>query len=293
MSEESKVCPFCGADNRVEDEWCKQCLTRFEPLLATTQPDEVSDEIPYRTGTRAIALVVVLAMVAAFSVAGLLSALRNAGRLSATAGQTVADERGFKFLDRDPRTGGPVRFNPCEPLHYVVNPDDAPSGGIDDIHEAARLAGETTGIEMVFDGMTDEASGRQRRIYQPDRYGERWAPVFIGWVAHTPGIFDEHDAGVAGTAYVQNSDGILVYVTGAVLLDASENLANGFAPGKTWGKVILHELGHVLGLDHVDNPAQVMHASLVSSPAVWGPGDLAGLRELGSLAGCLETPALP
>jgi hypothetical protein len=84
-----------------------------------------------------------------------------------------------------------------------------------------------------------------------------------------------------------------VYVTGSIVLNGADQLDNGFRPGKTWGKVVLHELGHVLGLDHVVDPAQVMHPSLVSSPAAWGAGDLAGLRLLGPDSGCLSVPEVP
>ena len=45
--------------------------------------------------------------------------------------------------------------------------------------------------------------------------------------------------------------------------------------------VIRHELGHVVGLDHVDDERELMHP--VGHPDVvgFGPGDLTGLAELG------------
>src|SRR5687767_7669253 len=48
-------------------------------------------------------------------------------------------ERGtdFAFLSRAP-SGEPVRWNPCDPIHYVVNASLAPTGSLDDVHEAIR-----------------------------------------------------------------------------------------------------------------------------------------------------------
>ncbi|MGJ9411746.1 matrixin family metalloprotease [Aeromicrobium sp. CF4.19] len=43
--------------------------------------------------------------------------------------------------------------------------------------------------------------------------------------------------------------------------------------------VLLHELAHLVGLDHVDDTDELMYPT--SGPLEWGPGDLAGLEALG------------
>ena len=252
---------------------------------------EEYEEPERSTLTRTIAVILIIALAVGFAGVNLITALRRDGAV--TTNEALEDARGFKFLALDPLTNTPVRYDPCSPLHYVVNPANAPFKGLEDIEGAIALTAEATGIRFVFDGTTDEPVNGDREIYQPERYGERWPPLLIGWMAHDSTIFDVEDVGVAGSAIEKNTGGRLVYVTGSVALNGSEHLANGFAPGKTWGKVVLHELGHVLGLGHVGDPAQVMHDSLLSSPAVWGAGDLAGLRELGAPAGCLEPPPVP
>lgn len=254
--------------------------------------DEPEEPYPARsTAVRTVALLLILAFGIAFAGANLISALRQDDAI--TPAEALADPRGFKFLSLDPATETPVRYDPCTSIPYVINPESAPAGGLKDIHQAVELTAAASGLSFVYEGETDEAVGGDRPPYQPDRYGRRWAPVLIGWMPHDSAIFEVDDVGVAGSAIVQNDAGRLVYVTGRIALNGAEQLANGFAPGKTWGKVILHELGHLVGLDHVPDPAQVMHSSLVSSPAIWGAGDEAGLRQLGSLAGCLEQPPLP
>lgn len=264
----------------------------YDGLHMDDDYDEYEEPYPTRSAAvRTVALLLILALGAAFAGVNLISALRRDDAI--TPGQALADPRGFKFLSLDPATQTPVRYDPCSPLAYVVNLANAPAGGLEDVHHAVELTAAATGLEFVYEGETNEPVDGTRPTYQPERYGARWPPVLIGWMPHDSAIFAIDDVGVAGSAIVRNDAGRLVYVTGSVVHNGAEQLANGFAPGKTWGKVVLHELGHLVGLDHVTDPAQVMHPSLVSSPALWGTGDEAGLRQLGSLGGCLEPPPVP
>lgn len=53
----------------------------------------------------------------------------------------------------------------------------------------------------------------------------------------------------------------------------------------------LHEIGHVVGLAHVSDPNQVMYDTVDYDDSYgFGAGDLAGLRQLGTEAGCLNPP---
>jgi predicted Zn-dependent protease len=58
------------------------------------------------------------------------------------------------------------------------------------------------------------------------------------------------------------------------------------------GALLLHELGHVVGLGHTPDSAQIMYPDLrPMSSAQYQPGDLGGLARLGATQGCLTVPA--
>lgn len=293
------TCPNCGAANRSDAQWCARCLTRLDVNADeknfTDDIDEdefyeegIHDEGPVRSSgpLRVIALLILIAFAVAFGASSLISIVTRE-ELTITRG--VSDPRGYRFVAVTD-DGLPVRYDPCRPLRYVFTPEHAPAGAAEDVAAAARLVAAATGIDIVYAGTTNEAVGADRPAFQPRRYGDRWAPILIGWMPHDSAIFDLDSVGVAGSEARQNTRGRPVFVSGAIVLNGAEQLANGFGAGRTWGKVLLHEWGHVLGLDHVEDPAQVMNPDLVSSPATWGTGDLAGLRALGRAAGCLDVP---
>ena len=78
--------------------------------------------------------------------------------------------------------------------------------------------------------------------------------------------------------------GRLRYVTGAVSLDApgmARTLGADPAHGRALARaIVMHELGHVVGLGHVDDPQELMDAENVGRTS-FGPGDLRGLSRLG------------
>jgi hypothetical protein len=180
--------------------------------------------------------------------------------------------------------GTPVGFDPCRPLHYVVNPDGMPDGGLPLLREAIAEISAATGLAFVDDGFTTERISKTREPVQPDRYGERWAPVLIAWADDQELAFaGEHLAGLAGPyAVAPTGPGSERYVTGDVALNRAwfaaaldDPVAAAVARG-----VVLHELGHLVGLGHVEDPAQVMHAT--SETTGLGPGDRAGLAAVGA-----------
>jgi len=58
-------------------------------------------------------------------------------------------------------------------------------------------------------------------------------------------------------------------------------------------QLYLHELGHVMGLDHVESVMEIMHTPFVVSLTSYQPGDLTGLKKFGIGAGCIPPPSDP
>ncbi|TLM72752.1 matrixin family metalloprotease [Pseudarthrobacter sp. NamB4] len=179
--------------------------------------------------------------------------------------------------------GKPVGYSPCRPLHYVVNDRLAPAGAQQLVTEAISTISAATGIQFVHDGATDEQPSPQRPPYQPDAYGERWAPLLIAWTTpETAPQLKGKVIGTGGSTHFSYDGGPKTFVTGGLDLDAPQIADELLNPdGHLYARaVILHELSHVMGLDHVDDPAQLMYPE-IGTPEGLSPGDLNGLYELG------------
>lgn len=188
------------------------------------------------------------------------------------------------FTQRQP-SGEPVAYDPCRPIHVVVNERAAPAGSGAILADALAEVSSATGLRFVVDGGTDEPPDFSREPFQPDRYGDRWAPVLVSWSDPAEAAeLDGDVAGLGGSTWLQLDGRASVYVTGVVVLDGPQlgEVLQGRSEGRTEVQAIIqHELGHLVGLDHVDDPGELMHPASVPGVAEFGPGDLTGLAELG------------
>ena len=194
----------------------------------------------------------------------------------------AATSQSYKFLVVND-DGSPVGYSPCRPLHYVVNETLAPEGAAHLVHDAIRTIGSATGITFIHDGETAEEPSAERDPYQPATYGDRWAPLLISWT--TPEAAPKLKGqviGTGGSTHYSFNGGPKSYVTGSLELDSPQiDLELERPDGAQYATaVILHELGHVMGLEHVDDPLQLMYPE-IGTPDGLAAGDLSGLRELG------------
>jgi hypothetical protein len=188
------------------------------------------------------------------------------------------------FLQVQPGDSGePVTWDPCREIRYEVNPEDAP--GDDDevvafVEEAVDEISRVTGLQFELLGTTDRRPSWESRFVPAGRR----EPVLVAWA-------DEEEveqlagdvAGVGGAVALSYRSGARFrYVTGQVTLDEDvyDDLARSASGEGHQRAILLHELGHLVGLDHVDSADELMYADNVGR-LEFGTGDLNGLVRLG------------
>ncbi|MCH1865062.1 matrixin family metalloprotease [Nocardioides sp. CFH 31398] len=169
-----------------------------------------------------------------------------------------------------------ARWDPCSPVEMVWNPTDAPEGALRDLRTAVDRVAEASGLDLRLDRPVSRPAYRT--------YGERSdQPVLVTWGEDGDGALWGRQAdrgGAARPTYVVNARGQEVWVSGQITFDLSfdARLVEGFGTAVSRVAVYMHEVAHLLGLDHVDDEMQLMHPT--SGALDLGAGDLAGLRRL-------------
>lgn len=172
-------------------------------------------------------------------------------RASALVTVAIVALAGCTFELRDP--GVTVA---CGAMQYEIDP-----GAAGDAQVAAVVAGfeayaAATGRPVEYLGeSTSPVTGPERDPTDP-------VLVAFSWPAETPTRF-----GFAEPAIVDGR-----YVGGTVLVNPM--FAGG--PPETITRLVMHEIGHLVGLADVEAPEEIMDPDL--SAAAWGAGDLVGLH---------------
>ena len=102
------------------------------------------------------------------------------------------------------------------------------------------------------------------------------------------------EAGVGSISWASSATSQLRIGDAAVVMRRGVHLKPGFTSGGSVGILLLHELGHAMGLQHVAYQREVMYPVVSSvSPSGYTSGDKAGLYKVGAAMGCFHTPGLP
>lgn len=175
-----------------------------------------------------------------------------------------------------------TRWNPCRVITYRINPARSGKRGVRDVRIGMKRLQNATGLRFRYLGKTKELPLRNGKVrFRSD--------MVIGFA--TPKQVPQLRGSVIGVGgFTSGNTGRGFGITsGFVTFDSKAPLRPGYGKGRpTWGKVILHELAHAVGLSHVNDRRLLMYpAVLPAGPSRYGKGDLIGLRSMGLNRGCL------
>ncbi|MDQ4055062.1 MAG: matrixin family metalloprotease [Actinomycetota bacterium] len=208
-------------------------------------------------------------------VLGLIAALAILLRL----GAADPDDREPTYAFLKTVDGQPVTYSSCRLIQVAVYPAGGPPNAEQLVREAVALMRTATGLDIVvtgaFGGHAPNWNYEAAPIHPDD-------PISVSW--HDGDAIAEltdHTAGLGGSRAINGPNGSQRLVAGTIALsrDYYTLLTERGDDGEALA-VLLHEFGHVFGLDHVDSPRELMYDDN-SDLTSFGPGDLEGLRLLG------------
>jgi hypothetical protein len=174
-----------------------------------------------------------------------------------------------------------ARWDPCTVVEYRTNLHRAPKGSLAQIRRAFAVVHAATGLSFRRAGSTNKVPYSRA----PEKQQFPTAGLVVAWT--TPQVVPSlagSTAGFGGSTFRSVDGGPWRYIYGGVSIDATQVAAPN---GPRTSTLLLHEIGHVMGLTHVSAGSQIMHPYLLPSHrARYEAGDLAGLQALGAEQGC-------
>ena len=161
------------------------------------------------------------------------------------------------------------RWNPCAPIRYMANVDRASQPMVNEMNAAIAQVEQATGLDMVYVGPTSDGLN-----FVPPAGAD--AVIGFSDQTATPNLA----GGVIGIGGGNYNPGSGRVTSGFALADV-----DGIASPEKLRATFMHEIAHMVGLDHVDDPAQLMYR-LATPNSAYGGGDLRGLWFVGAAQGC-------
>jgi hypothetical protein len=173
----------------------------------------------------------------------------------------------------------PVTYSSCQLIQVAVYPAGGPPDAEMLVREAVTQMRSATGLDIVVSGAYGGHAPNWNFEAAPVT---RVDPISVSWQdGNAIATMTDDVAGLGGSPVVTDSGGRQVRIAGTIALsrDFYQLLARRGDHDEALA-VLLHEFGHVLGLDHVDSPRELMYQHNIGRTSL-GRGDLEGLRRLG------------
>lgn len=202
------------------------------------------------------------------------------------------------FQGREHGTNPGAYWNPCRTITYGIDFRGASRHGLSKTWELQRwqsAIGEVSaasGLRFKYVGeIRTQPAGRQ-----PDRVRGVDIPITFGTAHQYRAALRGTSAGEAGVHWRPASKGRNQIDSGYVVMDVQDILAHtgnwqsspdsraaSQRSADTLRALYMHEFGHAVGLEHVQDNGQIMFPTISASrPDTLGAGDVAGLRKLGA-----------
>jgi hypothetical protein len=202
-----------------------------------------------------------------------------------------------------------VRWNPCRTITYRINTAVPSSYRVTLVKRAVAKLSAATGLQFRYLGPTSYVphyavlhypTGNRYVFNAAQQQAATGAQLVVTWAYRgtnlrkgQSNLLAPGEVGVGTTSWRSSPLSQIRILDAAVVLARGVHMKTWFAPGGSTGALLLHELGHAVGLQHVADRHQIMYPVFGSySPGVYQSGDRAGLARVGRTAGCLATPAL-
>lgn len=198
----------------------------------------------------------------------------------------VAGSAAFWWVQRDDRAstgesidgyeylgvvdGVPVTWDACQPITWTLDGGRASDATSSTVRRAVDEMEGLSGFDFEPADSADAAGG---------------APPMVRIEIVAPEDSDLLPPEDWGRTDVRHVGRRATFALVALSIDGEGILDDGFGPS-SWGGLTLHELGHVLGLGHVDDPSSLMHPALDVRPGRPSEVDLAGLSDLRDRSSC-------
>ena len=138
----------------------------------------------------------------------------------------------------------PVLVDACVPVVYTLDPNGAPPGGLDVLTDAVTQAAAMTGLELRT-STTNSAATQMKIAFRHED--------------HDHGL-EGSAIGIARTQSVQS--GSMTYIASAEISLEIEWFADSIGPQHDVATmVVLHEIGHSLGLGHATDSGSILYHS--------------------------------